>query len=1171
MELTGVFDLLKRSAPYGKLVEALSDTPAGTHVPLPPSAKPFLLACLWRHLDRPLLVLVPRPQQARQLHEQLLTWLQSESPTATPSLYLYPEPDSLPYERIASDPASVLQRLQVLFTLRQPKSTPLIVASVAAASPKTLPRQAFDSSCLNIATGTHLSMEVLLSHLASLGYVLESGVEVPGTASRRGGIIDLFPPQMSLPARLEFSGDRVESIRLFDPSSQRSHQEVEAVRIMPTRELLLPTGPEAHSLLEPLDFSRCPPEVKESFQQETERLARGMPSPDQELLAPLLERGSLLDYLPSGTLLTLDQPDQVEAAMEDLDSRAQELYQGQVTRGELPQNLPRPYFTWRELEARRGDHSGDLIIDAWGSQEEPQAGLGFRPAPAFGGQLPELVEWLQEERREKHTLVLVSQQAQRLSELLLEQDILTVPQTELKEPPAPGSLTLLQWSLQQGWALEKVVSQHQALVLLTDAELFGLFKQRRSVTRRPVKRESFLTDLRPGDYVVHLDHGVACFAGVVRRATNGIEQEYLLLEYAGSDRLYVPVEHLDRVGRYVSPRGPDAQPPPLSRLGSQEWERTKKRVKESARQMAKELLELYAARQIVPGHAFSADTPWQQELELAFPYVETPDQLQAIAEVKADMESPRPMDRLICGDVGYGKTEVALRAAFKAVMDGFQVAVLVPTTVLAQQHLETFRQRMAPFPVRVEALSRFLSSKEQTEVLNVLARGRVDITIGTHRLLQKDVQFKNLGLVVIDEEQRFGVAHKERLKEMRKEVDMLTMSATPIPRTLYLSLSGVRDMSTMSTPPEERLPISTYVGSYDERLIPQAILRELERGGQVFFVHNRVQTIQAVAEQVRRMVPEAEVVVAHGQMPEEELEEVMAAFAGGQGDVLVCTTIIESGLDMPNANTLLIHEADKFGLAQLYQLRGRVGRGTNRAFAYLFFPRYRRPTDIAERRLETLLSVTSSLDGGSLGAGFRIAIKDLEIRGAGNLLGSEQSGYMAAVGYDLYCRLLNEATEEAKARQEGRPLPTPKSEVQGPTIDLPLSAYLPADYVEDTGLRLALYQRLVGITSPDEVDDFQQELRDRFGPLPPPAQDLLYVVTVKALASKVGALVILAETQQLVIRFPDRQALLAKGPILERQLGRFLRVGNTQLRLDFQANWQQLLLETLQVMASPRG
>jgi transcription-repair coupling factor (superfamily II helicase) len=695
-------------------------------------------------------------------------------------------------------------------------------------------------------------------------------------------------------------------------------------------------------------------------------------------------------------------------------------------------------------------------------------------------------------------------------------------------------------------------------------ELFGWAKPRRATPRRRAARDAFLSDLLVGDYVVHIEHGIGIYRGLAKLTLDGVEREYLHLDYAEGDKLYVPTDQIDRVSRYI---GVGEAAPTLTRLSGMDWERAKARAKKAVQQIARDLLDLYAARELAPGYTFPPDTPWQSELEASFPYIETPDQLAAIEAVKVDMERRQPMDRLICGDVGYGKTEVALRAAFKAAIDGKQVAILVPTTILAQQHYNTFQERLAAYPLRLEMLSRFRSDKEQREVVSGLQRGVVDIVIGTHRLLQKDVAFKDLGLVVIDEEQRFGVVHKERLKHLRQEVDVLTLTATPIPRTLHMSLMGVRDMSTIDTPPEERLPIVTYIHEYDETLIREAIRRELDRGGQVYFVHNRVQTIELMAQRVQRLVPEASLAVGHGQMPEEQLERVMLDFVQGRTDVLVCSAIIESGLDIPNVNTMIINKADRFGLAQLYQLRGRIGRGANRAYAYLLHDKDYQLTDTAQKRLHAIFQAAE------LGAGFRIAMKDLEIRGAGNLLGVEQHGHIAAVGFDLYTRLLAEAIRSLKSqvRSKDEGLKTkdegPKT-LDHPTLDLPLDAYLPGDYVADEAARLALYQRMAAVTMPEEAEEIAQELSDRFGKPPRAAEALLYILRLKAQAIAAGVESIKVTTDEATVKVSDpgkiNQAALA------RRFGAALRIGVRLLHLERRklgGRWREELLALVQALS----
>jgi transcription-repair coupling factor (superfamily II helicase) len=760
-------------------------------------------------------------------------------------------------------------------------------------------------------------------------------------------------------------------------------------------------------------------------------------------------------------------------------------------------------------------------------------------------------------------LVLVSRQAARLSHLFSEQAGQVVTPTEGlipgSPPPPPGSITLIEGMLFEGWSLPGVT-------LMSDAELFGWKKKATAVGRRKPRpqttADTFFTDITPGALVVHIEHGIGRYVGLVKLDFEGVEREYLQVEYANQDKLYVPIHQADRLARYV---GPDEIIPPLNRLGSADWNTVKRRAKKAVESIAQELLAIYAKREVAPGRAFAPDTPWQAEIEDAFPFIETEDQLRAITAVKADMEQPRPMDRLVCGDVGYGKTEVALRAAFKAVMDGVQVAILAPTTVLAQQHFQTFRERLASYPVQVGMLSRFSTPAAQEQTLKNLAGGATDILIGTHRLLQKDVTFKNLGLLIIDEEQRFGVQQKEKLKALRAEVDVLTLTATPIPRTLHMSLSGIRDLSTIDTPPEERLPIVTTIAEYDETLIQTAITRELGRGGQIFYVYNRVQGIEQKAARLRKIMPEARVVVGHGQMSSRQLERVMSDFVAGRFDLLVSTAIIENGLDIPTANTLIVDRADRMGLAQLYQLRGRVGRGAVQAYAYLLVPKHHTLNPSARKRLEAIA------EANELGAGFRIAMRDLELRGAGELLGAKQHGQIAAIGFDLYTRLLAQAVRETGdssgrvAGEEGAAYLRPLAE--GLQLNLPLPAYVPADYLPEEVLRLHLYRRLAGLTTLAEVDEMAKEVQDRFGKLPPPVVNLLYQLKLKILAVEAGVKAILTEAGQVVIRADTLQEIDRAG--LQRRLGPAVKITSRQMSLPLHPKaevWQAELEKALRLI-----
>ncbi|HLH25689.1 MAG TPA: transcription-repair coupling factor [Chloroflexota bacterium] len=1186
------------------------------------AARPALAAALHAAHGGPTLLVTARPGRARQLVEELRAWLPDPA-----SAVLFPEIEAFPYERLPIDPDTAAARRAALALLAGPGASPLVVTSVRALLDRLMPPDALRLRTLDLQVGTRVRLDRLLETLVALGYTRVPLVESPGEFAQRGGIVDIFPAGAATDAeaalseadgataetpavRLDFFGDEIDALRALDPVSQRSGAPVAALRLAPAHEVLPPLAPEAADALLALDLDDLREDVATAFARERDHLLAGQTFPLLEEYRAYLGTATLLDYLPPDALLLLDEPASLSETATALATQAAEVHVDLVARGEAPKGLWPAFPAWEDVARRFVRAAGaeaprprvELILD-------PAAPGPFEHAPSYGGRLRQFLETCVAEAASQRVVV-VSQQDARLRELLVAQ-----------ERPGPG-LVVAHGALHEGWR-----SAALGLTLYSDHEIFGWSKTHRVIrTRRPSARETFLSDFAPGEYVVHLDHGIGRYRGLVKLGeptppaplprreggrTNasgagsplpsegatrntasvagpgGLGQpsaegtrEYLLLEYGEGDHLYVPMEQSNRVSRYV---GAGAEPPHLTRLGSGEWTRAKQRARRAVREIAHELLETYAAREVEPGHAFAPDTPWQAELEGSFPYVETPDQLTALAEVKHDMEQPRPMDRLLVGDVGYGKTEVALRAAFKAVMDGKQVAILVPTTVLAQQHYTTFSTRLSPFPVRVDVLSRFRSEREQREVLAALAEGKIDIVIGTHRLLQKDVSFKDLGLVIIDEEQRFGVTHKERLKRLRREVDVLTLSATPIPRTLHMAVAGVRDMSSMQTAPEDRLPIRTFVSQYDDGLVRDAILRELERGGQVYFVHNRVRTISAMANQLARLVPEARIAVGHGQMAEDELERVMLAFAEGEYDVLVCSTIIESGLDIPNVNTLIVHQAQRFGLAQLYQLRGRVGRGANRAYAYFLYTRDGALTEMAEARLRTIAEATE------LGAGFRIAMKDLELRGAGNLLGAEQHGQISAVGFDLYCRLLGEAVDSLRALRtagdgraavldgsdrlaEGLGALAPPQPPGPPTkLTLPLAAYLPADYVADEAQRLRLYQRLAGIWSYADLGAFMDELEDRYGPLPEAAHHLVYLVRLRLAATEAGVREIDADDLRITLRFggppPARAAELA------RRLEIPITLGSNQIRLPRGPGtaWTDPLRDLVDALADARN
>jgi len=858
---------------------------------------------------------------------------------------------------------------------------------------------------------------------------------------------------------------------------------------------------------------------------------------------------TLLDYIPNNALILIDELETLQETITDIEEQLLSDRKEAQIEDNLPEDFPHPHLTLDELmDSLSRRNCLDLGLMGESDQELFPLREIFMPGLRFSGQLKVFMDHLAELRTRHETAVVISRQASRLAELWQEVDHGAQVSESLPNDLQPGEIYFVQGSLNEGWTLKE--ENCQPLHLLTDSEIFGWSRPRPRV--RPRKRasapETAYSDLQLDDYIVHVDYGIGLFQGLVERKVDGIQREYLQLEFDDTAHVFVPIHQADRITRYV---GADGRPPELSRLGTPQWETAKHKALQAVQEIATDLLDLYAKRMNVSGHAFSPDTPWQQELEASFPYIETDDQISALNAVKADMEQARPMDRLICGDVGYGKTEVALRASFKAVMDGKQVAMLVPTTVLAQQHLDTFRQRLAAFPVKVEMLSRFRKPAEAAKIIRKTSDGEIDILIGTHRILQKDVSYKDLGLLIIDEEQRFGVTHKEFLKTLRTEVDVLTLTATPIPRTLYLALTGVRDISTINTPPEERLPVVTHVGNYDPRLVRQAIYRELDREGQVFFVHNRVRTIQAITNQLQQLVPDARFAIAHGQMPEGELSQVMTRFSEHEIDVLVSTSIIESGLDIPNANTLIVDRADRFGLSQLYQLRGRVGRGAVRGYSYFFrHPRFS-PTENGILRLETIATHTQ------LGSGYQIAMRDLEIRGAGDILGVRQHGHISAIGFHLYTRMLANAVQDLRGgqfhnldQQRFPQLPEPLPA----TIDLHIPATIPADYIPDRALRLQLYRRLAEIQSASTIEQLEDEIRDRFGPPPEEVINLLY---------QLGLKIILIELRS---SWTDRTIPDTEFPVSRRRLQLWL---DTEQCEDWEAALKELLL--MLVKMAPEG
>jgi transcription-repair coupling factor (superfamily II helicase) len=1035
--LKGLIALLAQRPEFRRLLEQLrkgEGLPALTGIT--EAARPFVIAALATGVKRPLLVVVEDEAQANQMVESLKFFVEQPDDV----LYL-PDRDALPYERLISDALTTQRRMQAMIALAEQERNVIVVCSARVLTQPIMPAQELSATLYKLQVGQEVDLTLLVEHLYNLGYQPVAEVEEAGQFSHRGGIVDLFPPTLPRPVRIEFFGDEIESLRTFDQETQRSLNPIASCVVGPAREALPMHGTEAVKELEQLHSEMLHRECEERWKRDLEELRERHSFEDITFYLPYLHNvTTVLDYLSRDGLLMLNNPESLQNRIAELDEQAEEMRERFERDRENPPQLRNAHFNWNQLEPkiqqrRQLNFAGILSAEEGEFDAHLQGGTGnlmphYSSASSYGGRLRAFVLDCRKALKNRERVVIVTAQARRMAEVLSDEAILhdeaihVSSGSHIQMLPDAGTVTLIQGQLIEGWQ-----SRALGLSVYTDTEIFGWSRRRNALRRKPVTPSSFLAEVNPGDYVVHQEHGIGRFEGLVKLHMTGVEREYLLIQYAGTDKLYIPTDQLDRVTRYI---GMGESVPALSKLGTTEWTRAKSKVKENVQDIARNLLRLYSEREALKGFAFSPDSeqPWLQELEDAFPYEETPDQVQAIEEVKADMERPRPMDRLVCGDVGYGKTEVALRAAFKAVLDQRQVAILVPTTILALQHYNTFKERLKAFPVRVEMLSRFRSEKEQKQVLEDLAFGKVDIIIGTHRLLQKDVVFLNLGLLVVDEEQRFGVVHKERLKQLRSEIDVLTMTATPIPRTLHMSLVNLRDMSVIETPPQERLPIRTTIREYDESLIREAILREIDRGGQIFFVHNRVQGIQVIAQKLQRLVPEARFVVGHGQMAEDQLERVMMDFSSGEYDVLISTTIIENGLDIPNANTIIVNNAAYFGLAQLYQLRGRVGRATQQAYSYFLYNKDAKLTPIQEKRLRAIFEATE------LGAGFRIAMKDLEIRGAGNLLGAEQSGFMNSVGFDLYTKLLAEAVQDLQGKQT-------ELVTQTASVDLPLDSFLP--------------------------------------------------------------------------------------------------------------------------------
>jgi transcription-repair coupling factor (superfamily II helicase) len=1080
------------------LARHLQDVLAGAAPDAPPlltglraSAPAVLCAAWFRQRRQTALCVVPTREGALQLADDLEAWLGRE-----PVVYL-PQPEMLIYDRKSPDPALVGDLLLGLDRLRGPEPV-LAVTSLDAVRQRVIAPQTLTRAILRLEIGQRLDPDAFCSELARRGYRPAGMVARSGDYARRGGLLDVYAPG-DLPLRIELFDDEIVSLRTFDPQSQRGDQ----ARRLP-RAVVYPVS---HLLREDEALLACLTRLEQAREQGhldqdaywdlEARLEEGRPDDGLESFLPWFgPTARVLDYLPDGSPLLWFEPVKLKQQIELLAEELPRLREARLKRDAVLPRQDELLCAEVDLRDRRLRHV--WLAEAWIRGEEAGRFLGIDPAAIVdhgtirpelkGGDIDRLRRHLAAAETAAATVLVLCDnrgQANRLADLLDEHAL---------GPPASRPLV---GHLTGGF----VWPDHQ-LSVITDHEFFERYRRQGRVRHRASGLVKDRASLQPGEFVVHLEYGIGRYRGLTRITVEGAERECLEIEYADQGKVYVPVENIDQIERFTSDT--DAAPA-LARLGSGAWLKITQKARKAIRAMAADLLELYAAREAMPGHAFPPDTTLQRALEDSFLYEPTPDQLTAITEVKRDMERPRPMDRLVCGDVGFGKTEVAMRAAFKAVMTGKQVAVLCPTTLLAHQHGETFAERFREFPVTVGVLSRFQPPRVVKDLTQRAREGRLDILIGTHRLLSRDVRFARLGLLIVDEEQRFGVRHKERLKELKTTVDVMTLSATPIPRTLYLALMGARDMSLINTPPRDRLPIHTELCAFSDEVLTEAVLRELHRGGQVFYVHNRVETIGAVSGRLQQLLPSVRFGVAHGQMKEDHLEEIMRRFLAHEFDVLVTTTIIESGLDMPRVNTLIVDRADRFGLAQLYQLRGRVGRSNQQAFAYLMTPPGETLTAEARRRLAALEEFQA------LGSGYHIAMRDLEIRGAGNLLGQEQSGHMEAIGFDLYCRLLEETVAELRDGRGVAPVDV--------TIDLRVPAYLPDDYVGDPQLKMDLYRRLARLREPQQAATLRDEFRDRYGPVPGPVDNLLAVHRLRILASRNGVAEVRAQRAGLDLFF----------------------------------------------------
>jgi len=1110
---------------------------------LQPQLRPIFLAEAARQFPSPIIVITADEARSHLLTSDLNAWADDLQVVMIPALDQPALSQGPASSRTTNERAARLYRL--LEASQANENGSVFVMSVEAAMRK-LPTSMTDmAELLNLSVGDVITHDRLVKALLAFGFRRTPLVEKTGEFSVRGGIVDIYPIEGDDPVRMDFFGDEIDSIQRFDVNTQLSKFSIGDFRLIPVSEIPISNGPDIAHQLGRLNTDNMRLEDKERWRNHINYLEAGISFDSSAFyLASGLEPWAcVLDYCKD-CLIAIDDYDKVLQKLKEYVGDSDESLLALIESGELPRQTPSPLVDYDAFFCHMDDSPIKLFSSENPSFASHSMVESFRSIPLFQSRLHEMVETV---KSGQNTTILVSEQLGKLKGPFIEYDS---GFSDIATVNCLGSQSVLgvKCFLSQGWSYEKGNIQ-----IVTDAEIFGRSKAVQRRKKISLSDGAFLSDISPGDFVVHIEHGIGQFEKIVKLAEIGGEKEYLLLQYAGEAKVYVPVDQVERVQKYISSGG---YGPKLNKLGSADWERAKSKAKSSARDIAGQLIQLYASRKTSTGYAFPPDSTWQLQLEDAFEFVETLDQASAIDDVKGDMESESPMDRLVCGDVGYGKTEVAVRAAFKAIDAGKQVAILVPTTILAQQHAETFSSRMKDFPITIEVLSRFRTSADQRSIIKRLNEGDIDLIIGTHRVLGKDINFRNLGLVIIDEEQRFGVAHKEKLKSLRVETDVLTLSATPIPRTLHMALTGLREVSLIETPPLDRLAVKTYVTSWDDEIVREAILRELRRGGQIYVVHNRIKTIAALAERLQRLVPEASFSVAHGKMAGAELERIMTFFGGGNADVLICTAIIESGMDLPNVNTLIVDDSWMFGLSQLYQLRGRVGRSNVQGYAYMLHRPGHRLTDEAKQRLEALMEASE------LGAGFRLAMKDLEIRGAGDLLGADQSGFANSVGFDLYTRMITEAVQ----LQRGESVP---AKVAPAAVDLPLDAYLPEEYVGSYRTKIREYQRLASIRTPDDANRAVNELLDRFGNFPKCVQNLCYIMKVRAYATSIGLLSITHYDGELLIKFTSGHQVHIR--TVRNHLGKSVRIKSNRIvwdRFEDDKYWRDRLMAYLQAVCN---